>query len=230
MYHYVRDSGAFPVSCNQGPLDRAVPPATRLHPGALHAHHRRGSTGSIGVPKKDLPANSILLTFDDGYSDDFANVYPLLDARGIQGCSSLLRRQSSNTKYWTLTRSTLSWQPLRTPELCWNRFFPPYLSFAPKHELKTREEYLQEMTGQHRYDTGEVTVLKRLLQRELPEPIRAEIVRRLFAAHVPPTKRLSPANCICRSTRLPACTGTECISAATVCSRLVESTFSAGAG
>ena len=27
-------------------------------------------------------------------------------------------------------------------------------------------------------------MLKRLLQRELPEPVRAEIVRRLFAEHV----------------------------------------------
>src|SRR5215470_5071903 len=36
--------------------------------------------------REKLPPNPILLTFDDGYSDHFLNVFPLLDSRGIQGC------------------------------------------------------------------------------------------------------------------------------------------------
>src|SRR5208283_166655 len=56
--------------------------------------------------------------------------------------------------------------------------------FRSEHALKTKEAYLMAVSGDNRYDTREVTVLKRLLQRELPEPVRAEIVRRLFAEHV----------------------------------------------
>jgi peptidoglycan/xylan/chitin deacetylase (PgdA/CDA1 family) len=56
--------------------------------------------------------------------------------------------------------------------------------FRSKHELKTKEEYLAAMTGEHRYDSREVTLLKRLLQRQLPEAVRTEIVQRLFTKHV----------------------------------------------
>src|SRR3989338_7007156 len=34
----------------------------------------------------DLPPNSVLLTFDDGYSDHFENVFPILKERKIRGC------------------------------------------------------------------------------------------------------------------------------------------------
>ena len=34
----------------------------------------------------DLPLNSILLTFDDGFVDHFNTVFPILESKGIQGC------------------------------------------------------------------------------------------------------------------------------------------------
>ena len=57
-------------------------------------------------------------------------------------------------------------------------------NFARSITLKSKEDYFHAIPEQHRYDSRNVTVLKRLLQRELPEPVRAEIVRRLFAEHV----------------------------------------------
>ena len=33
-----------------------------------------------------LPSNAVLLTFDDGYLDQYLNVFPILHDRGIQGC------------------------------------------------------------------------------------------------------------------------------------------------
>ena len=55
--------------------------------------------------------------------------------------------------------------------------------FRPSWDLRTNEEY-DSLCGEHRYDSHEVVVLKRLLQRELPYAVRTEIVRRLFCAHV----------------------------------------------
>ena len=34
----------------------------------------------------DLPPNPLLLTFDDGYSDHFSNVFPELDKKKLPGC------------------------------------------------------------------------------------------------------------------------------------------------
>ncbi len=42
--------------------------------------------GAICSIPSDLPRNAILLTFDHGDADLFWNVFPPLDARGIQGC------------------------------------------------------------------------------------------------------------------------------------------------
>ena len=62
--------------------------------------------------------------------------------------------------------------------------FSSLAEFRSEYALKTREAYFKAVTEQHRYDTREVIVLKRLLQRELPGPVRTELVRRLFAKHV----------------------------------------------
>src|SRR5271165_3942024 len=86
MYHYVRDleRSRFPAIrglsierfCWQ--LDYIQ---TRYTPIAAE-----DLLEALSSPSGDLPPNPILLTFDDGYSDHFTNVFPLLDARGIRGC------------------------------------------------------------------------------------------------------------------------------------------------
>ena len=65
-----------------------------------------------------------------------------------------------------------------------DQVFSSLSEFRTTYPLKTKEAYFHAIPEQHRYDSRNVTVLKRLLQRELPEPVRAEIVRRLFAEHV----------------------------------------------
>lgn len=184
MYHYVRDleHSRFPAIKGLS-IERF-----RRQLDYIQAHYTPITVGdlleALASPKKDLPANSILLTFDDGYSDHFANVYPLLDARRIQGC--FFPPAQAILEHKVLDVNKIHFVLAAAPDAgaLLEQVFSSLFEFRSKYELKTREEYLQEMTGQHRYDTREVTVLKRLLQRELPEPIRAEIVRRLFAAHV----------------------------------------------
>ncbi len=132
----------------------------------------------------DLPPNSILLTFDDGYSDHFANVFPLLDARGIQGC--FFPPAQAVLEHTVLDVNKIHFVLATAPDAgtLLDEVFFSLAEFRSEHALKTKEAYLMAVSGDHRYDTREVTVLKRLLQRELPEPVRTEIVRRLFAKHV----------------------------------------------
>jgi peptidoglycan/xylan/chitin deacetylase (PgdA/CDA1 family) len=184
MYHYVRDlkRSRFPAIkglsterfCRQLDYiqDRYTPITVEKLMGALEAGDDQ------------LPPNPILLTFDDGYSDHFTNVFPLLNARGIQG--SFFPPAQPILEHTVLDVNKIHFILAAVPdtEALLDEVFCLLPEFRSEHVLKTREAYILAATEEHRYDTREVTALKRLLQRELPEPVRAEIVRRLFAKHV----------------------------------------------
>ena len=116
-----------------------------------------------------LPENAVLLTFDDGYSDHLPMSFLCSMSVTFRDASSRLRRRSSNIVCWTSIRSNSSSLPCRTQTLYSARSSRRCLSFRSHYDLKTREAYVESITEQHRYDAHEVIVLKRLLQRELPE-------------------------------------------------------------
>jgi peptidoglycan/xylan/chitin deacetylase (PgdA/CDA1 family) len=184
MYHYVRDLARSRFPAIKGlsverfgrQLDYIQ---TRYTPIAAE-----DLLAALASPSNDLPPNAILLTFDDGYSDHFANVFPLLEVRGIRGC--FFPPAQAVLEHIVLVVNKIHFVLAAVPDTgtLLDRVFSCLAEFRSEYALKTREAYLQAVTGEHRYDTREVTVLKRLLQRELPEPVRAEIVRRLFAEYV----------------------------------------------
>jgi peptidoglycan/xylan/chitin deacetylase (PgdA/CDA1 family) len=139
---------------------------------------------ALSSPEVRLPPNSILLTFDDGYCDHFANVFPILDAHGIQGCFFPPAQAILEHRVLDVNKIHFILAAHQDVTALLNNVFISLDEFRSEHSLKSREHYLTTVNAQHRYDSPEVTMFKRLLQRELPEPIRAEIVRRLFAEHV----------------------------------------------
>ncbi len=184
MYHYVRDlkRSRFPaikglsVERFRWQLDYIQARYTPISIEKL--------LGALETEGEDLPQNPILLTFDDGYIDHFSNVFPLLDARGIQGCFFPPAQAVSEHKVLDANKIQFILAAFPDTGALLDQVFSSLAEFRSEHALKTREDYLLTVTGKHRYDTHEVTVLKRILQRELPEPVREEIVRRLFAQHV----------------------------------------------
>jgi|HubBroStandDraft_6_1064221.scaffolds.fasta_scaffold372838_2 peptidoglycan/xylan/chitin deacetylase (PgdA/CDA1 family) len=184
MYHYVRDleRSRFPAIkglsverfCRQ--LDYILTAYTPISAEDL--------LGVLESEQDDLPPNPILLTFDDGYSDHFANVFPLLTARGIQGCFFPPAQAILEHKVLDVNKIQFVLAAVPDTRALLDEVFSSLAEFRSEPTLKTRQAYLLAMNEEHRYDTREVTVLKRLLQRELPEPVRTEIVRRLFAKHV----------------------------------------------
>jgi peptidoglycan/xylan/chitin deacetylase (PgdA/CDA1 family) len=184
MYHYVRDLGRSRFPAIKGlSVERFCRQLDYIqsHYTAIAAEDLLEALSS---PQKDLPPNPILLTFDDGYSDHFANVFPLLDTRGIQGC--FFPPAQAILEHMVLDVNKIHFVLAAVPDagILLDEVFMSLAEFRSEYALKTREAYLTALTEEHRYDSREVTVLKRLLQRELPELVRAEIVRRLFAEHV----------------------------------------------
>jgi peptidoglycan/xylan/chitin deacetylase (PgdA/CDA1 family) len=183
MYHYVRDlkRSRFPaikglsVEGFHRQLDfiqtRYTPISVEQVLGALYE-------------QQELPPNPILLTFDDGYADHFVNVFPLLDERGIQGCFFPPAQAVLDHRVLDVNKIQFVLAVIPDAGALLDEVFDVLEEFRPAHVLQSKEAYLGAATGRHRYDTREVTILKRLLQRELPEPVRTKIVRQLFAKYV----------------------------------------------
>jgi peptidoglycan/xylan/chitin deacetylase (PgdA/CDA1 family) len=132
----------------------------------------------------ELPPSPILLTFDDGYSDHYAKVFPLLNARGIPGCFFPPAQAILEHRVLDVNKIHFILAAVPDVDILLDQVFSWLQEFRSEHVLETREAYFAAVTEEHRYDTREVTVLKRLLQRKLPAAVRAEIVGRLFARYI----------------------------------------------
>jgi peptidoglycan/xylan/chitin deacetylase (PgdA/CDA1 family) len=184
MYHYVRDlrHSRFPAIkglsidrfCRQ--LDYIQANYTPIAAEDL--------VRALSPAREHLPNNAILLTFDDGYSDHFANVFPLLDSRGIQACFFPPAQAVLEHKVLDVNKIQFVLAAVPNPASLLDQVFAFLPEFSKEFPVKSKDAWFLDIAEQHRYDSRDVTVLKRLLQRELPEPVRTEIVRRLFAEHV----------------------------------------------
>src|SRR5271167_725828 len=152
MYHYVRDlqRSRFPAIkglsverfCRQ--LDYILSEYTPISVEEL--------LGALESGQDDLPPNSILLTFDDGYCDHFANVFPLLDVRGIQGCFFPPAQAILEHKVLDVNKIQFVLASVPDAGALLDEVFSSLPEFRSEHALKTREAYLLAMNEEHRYD------------------------------------------------------------------------------
>lgn len=132
----------------------------------------------------DLPPKPALLTFDDGYLDHFTDVFPILDARGLPGCffppaqCVLDRTVLDVNKIHYVLASAPSVGEIE------DELFELMRRWGASSDLRSREAYRESVSGEHRFDQPRVTLIKRLLQRELPQPLRDRILDRLFEIYV----------------------------------------------
>ena len=83
MYHYVRD-----LKHSRFPAIKGLS-VERFRRQLDHIQSWYTPIGAedlleaLSSPKKDLPPNPILLTFDDGYSDFYQNAFPILERHGF---------------------------------------------------------------------------------------------------------------------------------------------------
>jgi len=184
MYHYVRD-----LERSRFPKIKALElERFRRQLDHVQEHYNpitvEDLINTVGSESQDLPENAILLTFDDGYSDHFANVLPLLQARGIQG--AFFPPAQAVLEHKVLDVNKIHFVLASTSDIAGllEQIFSLMEELGKAFELEPRDHYLQKAREEHRFDSQEVVLLKRLLQRELPLPVRTEIVGRLFAQHV----------------------------------------------
>jgi len=185
MYHYVRDveRTAFPgikalsVGDFRGQLEY------------IRAYYKIISAGELTTAIRDkdyrLPANALLLTFDDGYADHVDNVLPILNEFAVSGifipvAAAVLegRVLDVNKIHFTLASTSDNVAGLV------DELFGLLDRYRSEFNLETNDYYYSRLAQAGRFDPPEVIFVKRMLQRDLPEQLRSRIVDELFRKYV----------------------------------------------
>jgi peptidoglycan/xylan/chitin deacetylase (PgdA/CDA1 family) len=190
MYHYVRDVESTPY-----PGIKALP--VKAFCGQLE-YIRRFYTVVSGAELLEaireesytLPPNAALLTFDDGYADHFTTVLPILEEFGFTGvfspvAKSILEGHVLDVNKIHFVLSATSDNVGRVVDT----LFALLDHHRAEYGLESNESYYSRLAVASRFDPPEIIFIKRLLQRELPEPLRGRIVEELFHRYVTTDER-----------------------------------------
>jgi hypothetical protein len=134
---------------------------------------------------KQIPNNSCLLTFDDGYKDHYLYVYPELKRRGIQGsffavASTILERKilDVNKIHFILAKESKT-------NLIIDDIKKLIIEYKKSNdEINNFDYYWNKYAVANKLDTKEIVFVKRILQRGLPEPLRLQFCTYLFERYV----------------------------------------------
>lgn len=184
MYHFVRDI-----------VRSKYPKIKGLHWGDfkeqisyIQKHYTVISMNELisALSDKDfvLPLNALLLTFDDGYVDHFTNVFPLLDELKIQGCFFPPAKAIKECHVLDVNKIHFALASVSNKAEIIQYIFSALDEARSKYTLKENHWYYDAFAEVNRFDTGEVVFIKKMLQRELPEKLRREIINRLFKKYV----------------------------------------------
>lgn len=134
--------------------------------------------------KSALPENPLLLTFDDGYIDNYIYVFPILEEFGVQGSFFIPGKTFTthqlldvNKVHYILASADMSElveDVRREMDFYRGREF----DYAPTEELFARYAVA------NRFDRKETIFVKRMLQTVLPEKVRNLISSKLFEKYV----------------------------------------------
>lgn len=132
----------------------------------------------------NLPEDAMLLTFDDGYIDNYTFAFPVLDKLGVQG--SFFIPGKTFTTYELLDVNKIHYL-LASTDI--NIILEDLLERMEhyrgnEYTYPSNQELFHEYAKSNRFDGKEIIFVKRMLQTVLPEKIRNRIASELFAKHV----------------------------------------------
>jgi peptidoglycan/xylan/chitin deacetylase (PgdA/CDA1 family) len=138
----------------------------------------------IDDPKQELPPRASLLTFDDGYIDHFINVFPILDEMKVQGSFFPPAKPIVEGGILDVNKIHFVLASLQDPASITAFIFSKLDEHRDRYSLEDNSQYYSRLSKPNRYDSRDVTFIKKILQRELPELLRREIVDELFRKYV----------------------------------------------
>ena len=134
--------------------------------------------------KYDLPEKALLLTFDDGYVDNYTFALPVLEEFGVQGSFFIPGKTFSThqlldvNKIHYILASANIYELVEDVKKEMDRYRGAEYDYAPTDEL------FNEYAVADRFDLKETVFVKRMLQTVLPEQLRNTISSNLFEKYV----------------------------------------------
>ncbi len=135
----------------------------------------------------DLPEKPILLTFDDGYIDNFTVALPLLKKYGIQGSFFIPGKTFTENVLLDVNKVHFILASVNNvSELVKdiNLLLDEARKKSEYSNLPANSELYAQYGKANRFDTADVVFCKRILQTAVPEKLRNEISSKLFAKYV----------------------------------------------
>lgn len=134
---------------------------------------------------KDLPNNSLLLTFDDAYKDHFEFVFPVLDELGLQGSFFPPAKAIQEHQVLDVNKIHFILASVKDKKQIISEIYSMMDQFREEYSLESKAYYDHKLSAEeNRYDSKEVVFIKIILQRELPEKLRSIMVNFLFNKYV----------------------------------------------
>ncbi len=183
MYHYVR-----PIAASKWPRIKGLELAHFQGQLDYIGHHYTPITMdhylAAVAGETDLPDCPILLSFDDGYVDHYRYASAELSTRGWSGAfyppaCALIDREilDVNQIHYILAA-------VEDPSVLAEVIDQTILDATEEFDLATPAQLRQAAANTSRWDTPEVSYIKRMLQDRLPRPLREMLIDKLFNSHV----------------------------------------------
>lgn len=183
MYHYVRDlphtrhpriKGLL-TSDFQGQLDYLERHYALVPMSAVMAAVRGEAV---------LPPKACLLTFDDGFSDHYATVWPILRERRLSAAFFPPARAVEEREILDVHKLHFVLASAPDTENLVRTTLQLVAEHRSSYDLPEDRELWANYATASRFDPPEIVFIKRLLQHGLPPPVRGRIVADLFTQYV----------------------------------------------
>ena len=134
--------------------------------------------------KRGLPDRALMLTFDDGFIDHYIHVFPILDAKGVQGVFFPPTKAIEDKAALDVHKIHHILSRVQNHETLVKEIFQTLDELRQVFHLESNETYFQKLAVANRFDPKEIIFVKRLLQVELPLEARRQVVQKLFERYL----------------------------------------------
>lgn len=131
-----------------------------------------------------LPKGALLLSFDDGYVDNYTYVLPILEEEKIQGSFFIPGKTFTTHQLLDVNKIHYILASANMTQLLPDVFERMNFYRGIEFDYPSNDELFAEYALESRFDTKETIFVKRVLQTILPEQVRNYITSDLFKKHV----------------------------------------------
>lgn len=132
----------------------------------------------------ELPENPLLLTFDDGYIDNFTFVFPILNVYKFQGSFFIPGKTLVEHKLLDVNKVHFILASVPTDKILSVLFKQMDYYRGKEFDFESNEELFKKYAVANRFDQKEVIFIKRVLQTILPEHLRNKITSYIFKENI----------------------------------------------